>query len=138
MSQTAGMHRLEEKMVHSNYPLLPTWVIDCTNLHANGHVYYTGGIAKHKMLLINEWLCFCYKNEIQTLQSPSFAVINTHPANATYRYTVIHTSLKDFFVSFILWLKCWKQLLHHDHAFVIITYLITQKNQKSHKCQVCK
>lgn len=38
LSQTAGMHRLEVKMADSNYPLLPTWATDCTNLHANGHV----------------------------------------------------------------------------------------------------
>lgn len=60
LSQTAGMHRLEEKMADSNYPLLPT---DCTNLHANGHVYYTRGIAKHKVPLINGWLCFCCKKK---------------------------------------------------------------------------
>ena len=61
LSQTAGMQRLEGKMADSNYPLLPTWTTDCTNLHANGHVYYTRGIEKHKVPLINGWLCFCYK-----------------------------------------------------------------------------
>lgn len=65
-SQTAGMHRLEEKMADSNYPLLPTWATDCTNLHANAHVYYTRGMANHKVFLINDWLCFCYQKKLRT------------------------------------------------------------------------
>lgn len=55
------MQRLEDEMADSNYPLLPTCATDCTNLHANGHVYYTGGIAKHKVPLINDLLCYRYK-----------------------------------------------------------------------------
>lgn len=60
-SQTAGIQRLTVKMADSNYPLLPTGATDCTNLHANGHVYYTRGKAKHKVFLINDWLCFVKK-----------------------------------------------------------------------------
>ena len=41
-------------MAESNDPVLPTAAADCSNLHANGHVYYTGGIAQHKMHLITE------------------------------------------------------------------------------------
>lgn len=79
---------ISREMADSNYPLLPTGATDCSNLHANGHVYYTKGIAKHKVSLINDWLCFCYqKNEIQTLQSCNSAVINTQTVNSTYRYT---------------------------------------------------
>lgn len=86
LSQTAGMHRLDEKMADSNYPLLPTWATDCTNLHANGHVYYTRGIAKHKVPLINDSLCFWHqkkKKEIWPSSSPNIAVFNTQTANTT-------------------------------------------------------
>lgn len=50
-------------MADSNYPLLPTGATDCTNLHANGHVYYTKGIEKHKMSLINEQISFLTKEK---------------------------------------------------------------------------
>lgn len=76
----------KNKMADSNYFLLPTRATDCTNLHANDHIYYTGGIAKHRVPLIADCLYFCYKkkkkkNDRQTLQSPNSAAINTQDAN---------------------------------------------------------